>query len=277
MRSRALDLIGKHVALIVILGAMLLPVVVMLGTSLKSMDQLFTWPPRLFPSNPQWQNYAEVWGGRYQYSRAFTNSVIIAVFTSLLSVLLGAPAAYGANRFKFRGSSAFMFGVLATQMISPVVFIVPLYKAMRAYHLLNTLTSVIIASTAFAVPMVIWLLHGYFSSIPKELEEAAMVDGCSRARAMVQVILPLAAPGLAAAAIYAFIMGWNQLMFPLAFLTRSELRPIPLALYDFSGYNIVFWHHLMAASMIAVVPAAIAFALVQRYLVSGLTAGAVKS
>ncbi|BAS27835.1 carbohydrate ABC transporter permease [Limnochorda pilosa] len=277
MRWRSVALAGRHLALIVLLGAMLLPVVVMIGTSLKSFDEVFAWPPDLFPVRPQWQNYANVWSGDYRFAGAFRNSVVIAVSTSLLAVGLGAPAAYGASRFRFRWKDAFLFGVLATQMISPVVFVVPLYRAMRAYHLLNTLTAVIVASAAFAMPMVIWLMHGYFRTIPRELEEAAMVDGCSRFSAMARVILPLAAPGLAAAGIYAFILGWDQLLFPLTFLTKGELRPIPLALYDFSGYNIVFWHEMMAASTIAVVPAALAFGAVQRYLVGGLTAGAVKT
>ena len=277
MRGGILVGIGRHVALILILGAMLLPVVVMVGTSLKSFDEVFAWPPSLFPQEPRWENYARVWGGDYQFRGAFRNSVVIAFFTSLVAVGLGAPAAYGASRLRVRGKDAFLFGVLATQMISPVVFIVPLYKLMRAYQLLNTLTAVVVASAASAMPMVIWLMHGYFRTIPRELEEAAMVDGCSRYGAMVRVILPLAAPGLAAAAIYAFILGWDQLLFPLTFLTKSELRPIPLALYDFSGYNIVFWHEMMAASTLAVLPAALAFGAIQRYLVGGWTAGAVKS
>lgn len=277
MKKVPVFLFLRHAILILVVGSLLLPVIVMIGTSLKSFDELFTWPPALFPSHPHWENYSNVWAGEYDFSRPFINSVIIAFSTSLISVALGSPAAYAASRFRFGWRGIFLFAVLATQMISPVVFIVPLYKAMRAYHLLNTLASVIIASAAFAMPMVIWLMEGYFRSIPVELEEAAMVDGCSRLRAMIRIILPLSAPGLAAAAIYAFILGWDQLMFPLTFLTRSELRPVPLALYDFSGYNIVFWHEMMAASAIAVIPAAFAFALVQRYLVSGLTAGAVKS
>lgn len=277
MRAPLVFGIARHIILIAIIGAMLLPVIVMIGTSLKTFDELWVWPPRLFSPTPQWHNYAQVWGGEYNFANAFKNSVIIALSTSLISLGLGAPAAYGAARFGFRWKPAFLFGVLATQMISPVIFIVPLYKVMRAYGLLNSLTSVIVATSAFVMPMVIWLLHGYFQSISEEIEEAAMVDGCSRWGALVRVIFPLAAPGLAAAGIYAFIMGWDQLLFPLTFLTRSELRPIPLALYDFSGYNIVFWHEMMAASTIAVIPAAVAFALVQRYLVGGLTAGAVKS
>ena len=276
-KRRLIGEIGRHVLLILILVAMLLPVVVMISTSLKDFDQLFTWPPKLVPSEFKWENYLNVWSGQYDFARPFANSVIIASATSLLSVSMGSLAGYAVSRFRFAGRRWFLFAVLATQMISPVVFIVPLYKAMRAYKLLNTLTSVIIASTAFAMPMVIWLMQGYFQSLPKELEEAAMVDGCSRLGAWSKIILPLSAPGLAAAAIYSFILGWDQLMFPLTFLTRSELRPVTLSLYDFSGYNVVYWHEMMAASTIAVIPAAIAFMLVQQYLVGGLTAGSVKS
>lgn len=269
--------IARHLVLIAIVGSMLLPVVIMMGTSVKSFSEVFTWPPTLFPETPRWENFRNVWSGNYQFSRAYRNSLVIAGCTSLIAVGLGAPAAYGMSRLRSRWKRVLLFGVLATQMISPVVFIVPLYQVMRAYRLLNTLASVIVVTAAFAMPMVIWLMHAYFQTIPRELEEAAMVDGCSRFGAMARVVLPLAAPGLSAAAIYAFILGWDQLLFPLTFLTRSELRPIPLALYDFSGYNIVYWHELMAAATLAVVPPAIAFAVVQKYLVGGLTAGAIKS
>lgn len=269
--------LGRHVLLLIVLTVMLLPVVVMFSTSLKAPDELFTWPPKLLPREFQWKNFANVWNGQYDFARPFANSVIIASATSLLSVTMGSLAGYAVSRFRFAGRKWFLFAVLATQMISPVVFIVPLYKAMRTYRLLNSLTSVIVATTAFSMPMIIWLMQGYFQSLPRELEEAAMVDGCSRLGAWSKVILPLSVPGLAAAGIYSFILGWDQLMFPMTFLTRSELRPVTLALYDFSGYNVVYWHEMMAASTIAVVPAAIAFMLVQQHLVGGLTAGSVKN
>lgn len=265
-----------HLLLILLIGLMVFPVIVMIGTSLKSYDSLFEWPPKLFPGKPEWSNYLTVWSGQYKFYIPFKNSLAIAGATGILSILLGAPAAYGISRTVTSLRNSLLFGILASQMISPVVFILPLYKVIRAYGLLNTLTSVIVTSAAFTLPMVIWLLHGYFDSIPRELEEAAMVDGCSRIQALYRVMLPLAAPGLAAAGIYAFIMGWDQLMFPLTFLTNSALKPITLALYDFSGYNIVYWHEMMAASTIAVIPVAIAFAFIQRYLVKGLTAGAIK-
>lgn len=277
LKKPVLSEIARHVLLALLLIIMLLPVVVMISTSLKAFDELFTWPPRLMPRDIQWENYLKVWSGEYHFARPFANSLIIAAATSVLSVSMGSLAGYAVSRFRFRGRHWLLFAILATQMISPVVFIVPLYKAMRTYQLLNTLASVIVSTTAFAMPMVIWLMQGYFQSLPHELEEAAMVDGCSRLAAWTRIILPLSAPGLAAAGIYSFILGWDQLMFPLTFLTRGELRPVTLALYDFSGYNVVYWHEMMAASTIAVVPAAVAFMLVQKYLVGGLTAGSVKS
>lgn len=268
---------GRHVAIIALLVPMLLPAAVMLSTSLHSYEDLFRWPPNLLPSDVHWSNYAEIWGGRYGFGRSFVNSLIIGVGTSVVALLAGLPVAYVTGRFRFRGRMVFLFAVLATQMISPVVFIVPLYQVIQLYGLLNTYVSVIVTSAAIATPMVVWLLHSYFQAIPVSLEEAAMVDGCNRARAMLRVVVPLALPGIATAGIYAFILGWNELLLPLTFFTDADKYPIPLTLYSFSADNQPFWHLMMAASTVAVVPAALLFAFVQRYLVSGLTAGATKT
>lgn len=269
-------LLAKHLALIVFLAAMLFPVYVMLKTSVSDFDRLFTFPPQWWPSHWSLNNYVEVLTGGYRFGQAYLNSSIIAVATALISIVFGFLAAYALSRFRFRFRSSLLFAALATQMFSPVIMIVALYQIMRSFGLLNTYISVILSESALAIPIALWLLHGYLSSIPEDLEEAAMIDGCSRLSSLRHIILPLAAPGIAMAAIYTFIYAWNALIFPLIFLSKSSMYPIPLAMSRFSGQNVVYWNLLMAGGILATIPVALLFSAVQGVFVKGITAGALK-
>jgi len=273
---RNLALAAKHLALIALLVVMLFPVYVMLKTSVTAFDQLFGWPPSWWPKAWSLANYRDVLVGGYHFGRAYLNSTIIALTTAALSIVFGFLAAYGLSRFRFRARQSLLFVALATQMFSPVVLIVSFYRIMRGYHLLNTYAAVILAESALAIPIALWLLHGYLESIPVDLEEAAMIDGCSRLSSLRHVILPLAAPGIAMAGIYTFIYAWNALIFPLVFLSQSQLYPIPLAMSRFVGQNVVYWNLLMAGGILATVPVALLFSAIQGVFVRGITAGALK-
>jgi len=265
-----------HFALIVILMIMLFPTFVMISTSLKTFEGVFTWPPIWIPKDIQWINFKTVLFGMYSFYTSFIDSVIIASSTGIICVLLGLPAAYAFSRFRFVGRKAFLFAVLAIQMFSPVILIIPLYKVMRSTGLMDTYIALIVANTAFALPMAIWLLTAYLQSIPDSLEEAAMIDGSSRIGAIFKIILPLAAPGIITAGIYAFIIAWNDLIFALTFISKPDIRPITLALNDFAGRNIVYWNEMMAAAVLSIIPVALFFSIVQKYLVQGLTTGSIK-
>lgn len=267
---------ARHLVLIVLILFMIFPSMIMLSTSLKAYDKLFYWPPHLIPRSWEWINYKVVFVGAYHFYRALLNSFIIAMGVAALSVVLGFPAAYGLSRYKFKGHSTVLFAMLATQMFSPVVFLISLYQIVRAYGLLNTYTSVIFAAAALSVPMAVWLLHGFLSTVPVEIEEAANVDGASRLQSIVRIVTPLAAPGLAMVSIYSFIAGWNNLLFPLVFVSNEVMRPVALALSDFAGRNIVFWNLMMAAGVVATFPIATLFNFVQRSFVKGITGGALK-
>lgn len=269
--------LAVYILLTLLLAVLLFPTYVMFITSLKPFEEVFTWPPLLILEDIQWENYLSVWYGNYNFSRSFFNSIVVAGSTAVLCILLASPAAYALSRYRFFGRTTTLFAVLAVQMFSPVILIIPLYKTMLNLGLLDTYIAMIIGDTAFALPMSIWLLTGYFENIPKELEEAAWIDGCSRAGGLVRVVLPIAAPGIVTAGIYAFILAWNDLIFALTFVTEESMRPITLALTDFVGWNVVYWHEMMAASVISVLPVALLFSFVQKYLVRGLTAGAVKA
>ncbi|MEX2541828.1 MAG: carbohydrate ABC transporter permease [Trueperaceae bacterium] len=265
-----------HGVLIAILAVLLFPVYVMIKTSLTPFADILSFPPTWLPEPFTLANYVEVFTGQYRFGQAYLNSVIIAVSTALLAVVFGFTGAYGLSRFRFRGRTPLLFVALATQMFSPVVLVVSIYQIVQGVGMLNRLSTVILAQSALAVPIALWLLHGYLAGIPEDLEEAAMIDGCSRLTSLRYIILPLAGPGIAMAAIYAFIHAWNQLLFPLALLNDASLFPIPLALTRFAGQNVVYWNLMMAAGVLATVPVALLFSAVQGVFVRGITAGAVK-
>ncbi|WP_261133965.1 carbohydrate ABC transporter permease [Bacillus sp. Marseille-Q3570] len=274
--TKTLNHLLIHATLLFLFALLLFPVVVMFSTSLQTFENIFSWPPDWIPANPQWVNYFNVWFGDYQFSLPFFNSLFISTFTAVITIIIAFPAAYAITRFTFFGQNALLFIVLVTQMFSPIVLIVGLYQLMQAYNLLNTYTALIVTNCAFTLPMAVWLLHGYLKNVPVELEQAASVDGCSRVKGIIKIIVPLSAPGISMASIYAFIMSWNDLLIPLIFISKSEMRPISLALTDFVGQNVIYWHEMMAASIISTVPIAVMFSFVQKYFIKGFMSGAVK-
>ena len=169
---------------------MVFPSVIMFLTSVKKYEEAVCWPPKWLPEVFQWGNFADVWSGSYNIKTGFINSLIVASSTMIICIVLGSVAAYSLARFEFTGRKTFMFLMQVTQMFSPVVFIIPMYRVMISLHLLNTYICLILPNTAFALPMTIWLLTGYFKSISPQLEEAAMIDGCSRIEAIFKIILP---------------------------------------------------------------------------------------
>ncbi len=274
--GRWLRLVATHVALIALVVVMLFPVYVMLKTSFTPFDRILRTPATWLPEPFTFGNYVEVFTGQYRFGQAYVNSVLLSLSTATLAIVFGFLGAYALARFRFRLRAPLLFVALATQMFSPVILIVSLYQIMQGYGLLNTHLAVVLAQSALAVPIALWLLHGYLLGIPDELEEAAMTEGCSRLGTIRHVVLPLAAPGVAMAGIYTFIWSWNQLIFPLVFLNDSSLFPIPLALTRFAGQNVVFWNLMMAGGVLATVPVALLFSFVQGVFVRGITAGAVK-
>ncbi len=280
MSSRTRRRIGlellTHGTLLTILAILLFPVFVMLKTSFTPFENILTWPPTWIPEPFTWNNYVDVFTGRYRFGQAYLNSFVLAIGTALVSVVFGFLGAYALSRFRFALRAPLLFLALATQMFSPVILIVSLYQIVQSLGMLDDLGTVILAQSSLAVPIALWLIHGYLQGIPPDLEEAAMIDGCSRLTTLRYIVLPLAAPGIAMAGIYAFIHAWNQLLFPLVLLNDEALFPIPLALTRFAGQNVVYWNLMMAAGVLATLPIAMLFSAVQGVFVRGITAGAVK-
>jgi len=259
----------------VIIVFLLFPFFVMISTMLKDFDQVYTRPPFWIPKKIAWENFKFIWS-KYPMAKYFINSFIIASGATLLNTALCIPAAYAVARLRFRGRKFLLYIFLVVQMFSPVIVIISLFKIMSKLHLLNTYLSLILVNSVFTLAFSIWMLNGYFQSIPKEIEEAALIDGCTRVGTIFRVMIPIAMPGVVTTIIYAFITSWNEFMFALTFIKTMEKRPLTVGLYNFVGRWMVQWQYLMAASFLSIIPVVILFFFIEKQLVQGLAGGAVK-
>lgn len=229
----------------------------------------------LWPSQTTWANFDFVLL-QSAFPRYFLNSVIVSGTTALLVTLIAAAAGYAFSRFRFRGKPFVIFLMLLTQMFPLVMVIAPIYRLMVPLGLHDSLTGLIVIYTAFNVPFATFLMQSFFDGIPKDLEEAAMIDGCTRLQAVRRVILPLTLPGLAATLGFVFTAAWSELLFALMLINSDDQKTFAVGLLTFVSKFAVDWGQMMAAAVLALIPACLFFALIQRYLVQGLTAGAVK-
>lgn len=273
---RFLDKSISHFFLIVLTSFLSFPFIMMIATALKPYEDIITWPPKIIPTTIRLANFTEAWNGAYNLKTGFINSLIISCSSMLICIVLGSLAAYALARFDFVGKKIFLFIMLVTQMFSQVVLIIPLYTIMYKLNLLDTYISLIIPNASFSLPISIWMLTGFFKEISPNLEEAAMIDGCSRVQAIFKVIFPICAPCIVSVGIFAFINAWNDVLFSMIFINNPSMRPITLMLLDFKSQYQVNWNLLMAGAIFAVIPITILFIVIQKYLVKGLTSGGVK-
>lgn len=274
------------VALLAVFAAC--PMAWMISTSVKPRGDLFKTPPEWIPQNLTFEHYRRLFfptpedqitttsQTSKQFGLYFANSLIVSVASAILAVIVAAPAAYAFSRFNFPGKNAAYFGILVRNMFPLLVFLVPIFFLWTRLGLRNTYAGLIIAYLTFSLPLSIWLLKGFFDSIPPELERAARVDGCSRFGSFWRIILPLTTPGLAATAIYSFIQAWNEYAFALHLTDTSTMRTLPVGLTYFFTENTADWPGLMASAVFISIPVVIVFLFLQRYFVSAITAGAVK-
>jgi multiple sugar transport system permease protein len=274
-REPAWSRLLRFALLLVLLLALLFPFVEMISTALKDRKVLYTWPPVWFPAAPQWQNFSAIWVD-VPLALYFWNSTVIAGGATLLNALAGIPAGYALARFRFPGRQLFLYFILGTQMFSPVVLLLALFLMLNVMGLLNTHLALIVINATVALPFTIWMMTAYFSTVPLEIEEAAVLDGAGKLRILVDHFLPIAAPGIVTAMTFSFVMAWNEFLLALTFLSDARLRPLTTGIYSFVGRYEIQWHLLMAASLVAIVPVFVGFLLIQRRLAAGLAAGAVK-
>lgn len=264
-----------YVYLILMLIVISFPAFIALLTSVKTPAEIYTTPPTWFPKDIRLSNYVDMFR-ELPLARAFLNSLIVAIGSSLLALLTALPAGYALSRYQFPGRRVFLFFILGAIMFSPVVIIVSLFRLMNIYGLLNQYPSLILTNAAFSLPFCIWLSTAYMRSIPKELDEAASIDGAGRLTILYRVILPMALPGIATVVIFAFIQAWNEFLLANTFMSTTEMKPLSVTLYSFIGYRGIQWQYITGAILVATIPAVAMFLAVQRWLISGLTVGAVK-
>lgn len=264
--ERGLALSVLALALVIVL----FPYVWVLLTSLKPPDVLSR--PEVVRFTPTLVHWRDVLGS--DFPRYLGNSIVVGVVTVAIALLAGAPAAYAFSRFRVGGDKT-RFGILIAQMVPPTVIIVPLFLLMYYLRLLDTLIAVITAHLTFILPLVTWFLIGFFDEVPRDLEEQAMVDGCTPWQAFYKVVLPVIRPGLAAAALFAFILSWNEVFFALL-LTGGDSKTLPVAIAGYWTFRGIEMGKMSAAIVVAIVPVLVASFFIQRHLVKGLGGGAVK-
>jgi len=251
----------------------LAPLVYLFITSFKEPNLTFSLPP-VWIFTPTLQNYREVLAGG-QFEKYFVNSLVVALSTTAIALFLGGLAAYGFSRFRFRGAFWLRMSALIPQMLPPITIIVPLYVLFNGLKLLDTRWALIISYLTFTIPLALWMMIGFFDDVPIELEEAAMIDGCTRLGALIRVSLPLVAPGLAATAILAFLYCWNEFLYAVI-LTGREARTLPVTITSFMTNKAILWGRIAASGSMVLVPVLVFALLAQRYLVRGLSRGAIK-
>ncbi|MEO8883949.1 MAG: carbohydrate ABC transporter permease [Devosia sp.] len=271
---------GRIFLLLITLFA-IIPMIWMMLTSIKTQFAALQYPPQWWPDSPTLDQYVTLLNPSSDIGRVFLgylwNSVWVCVVTTILSVAVAVPAAYAFSRFRFPGRAWLFYAVLLRNMFPAVVFLMPLFILMRYLHLVNTGWSLVLTYLTFGLPLSIWLLKGFYDNIPVQLEQAARIDGATRFKAFVLVIMPLSSPGIIATAIYSFIIAWNEYVYAATFLNDEDKLTLPVGLQHFFTEYTTNWPGLMAASFIMSVPVVAMFLILQKYFVKALTEGAVKS
>jgi multiple sugar transport system permease protein len=269
----------RVVVLAVLACFVILPLYVMITTAIKPLVDVsgqFTW----WPTTITFQPFIDIWK-TIPLAQYFLNSLIVSTSASVISVIIAIFASYGVSRWRFKGRNVFTTAILSTQMFPGVLFLLPLYlifvniSQTFGVQLIGTRGGLIITYLTFTLPFAIWMLTGYFDNIPKELDEAAKVDGASSIRTLFSVVLPVARPGIIAVLVYAFMTAWGEVLFASVLTTESS-RTLAIGLGEYSTEVNVFWNQIMAASVVVSIPVVVGFLLLQRNFVAGLSAGAVK-
>lgn len=269
--------IGIYIAAALFLAFVLLPFFEMFRVSLRPLDHLMSTPFTFWSDDFSWDAYHSMWVTVPLLGRYILNSIFVASAVTAMAMVVIVPAAYAYARLDFPFKSLSLGLFLAVNMFTGAVLLIPLYRLMRSLGLLNSYWAMIIPGVAFLIPTGIWLLRSYLEKIPRELEEAAFVDGASRLYTLRRVVIPLAVPGMIVVATSVFIGAYaQQFLFAITFNNQRELQPLPAGLFEFIGYQTVNWNEMMAAALIGVLPVMMIFLFLQKYLIAGLTAGAVK-
>jgi len=268
----------SYVAILIVLilaGLAVFPFYWMFVTATTSDANMFGTVPQLLPDFSRLGIFAQIFA-ESAVREWLVNSLVIAAGTAILTLLFAVPLGYAFSRFSFRGKALVGFGLLATQMLPEAVLVVPLFSIFSPLHLLNNLGGLVLANTAFTLPVITWILKNAFDTVPVDIEEAAVLDGCSGIMALVHVVLPVVMPSVAASAVIAFFHGWNEYVFALTFITDDGLKPASVGLAGFIGEISTPIQSVMAVGVVYTLPAVVLYLIMQRFIVSGMAAGSVK-
>ena len=275
MRKRDAFPIGSFIVLIIGCIFVLVPVIWMVITSLKSVPETFEIPPSWFPSHPSLDAYRTVIKD-YSFGLYFKNSVLIVISSTLLTLFVATFAGFGVSRFNFKGRAGFLAFVLMTQMFPSVIMLIPYFRILKTYQLINTHLGLVLVYISFQVPLCTWLMHSYFETIPKDLDDAASIDGLGRFKTFWMIVLPLSLPGLASTGIYAFVNSWNEFQFALVLTTSDMMKTVPIGIGQMIEDTKINGNEMMAASLLGSIPLILIFLFFQKFFFAGLTAGSVK-
>jgi multiple sugar transport system permease protein len=275
MRLSLAKRIGLNLIALLYVVVLVFPVFLMFLNAVRTEAEITQFPVAL-PRVMTGENFREIFL-ESTFVANLSNSLIVSGLTVCLTIVVTAPAGYAMSRFRFRGKKLFSTWLLATQAFPGIIMVLGVFMLFRAYDLLNSRLGLVVMHTSFSVPFSVWLLKGYFDRIPQSLEEAGLIDGCNRLHALVRIVFPLSVPGLLAVATFSFLLSWNEFFFALVINRADALFTLPVFLSRFLGVGgMVRWGPLCAAALLATIPALVLFMAGQRYLVSGLTGGAVK-
>lgn len=265
----------SYILLILILIVSLSPIIFTFLTSLKTRTEAFSWPPTYFPHAPTLKAYFTVIF-QSPLPRHLLNSLIVALATTGIVVSGGLFTAYGLSQYRFKGSGIVLLIFIATRIIPPVSLLVPFYIIMSYFDLINTYTCLIILNTFLCYPLAVWMLKGFLDDFPRELLDAAIVDGCSRIAAFLKVVVPVCAVGIAAVAVITFLWTWNEFLYAVIFTSTRSIQPVTVGADYFVGDELVQWELIAATAIFTALPGIIFFSIAQKAIIKGLTAGAVK-
>ena len=262
---------------VLVLCFLLFPLFWTLNTSLKTEQEIFQNPPTFYPHVLNTQSYAaQVETGDFNMFRSFANSFLISLSSMLIAVVLAVPASYAIAKYRFKGRKVMLLFFLVTQMLPVSVLLTPMFIMFKGMHVYNTWWSAILADTTIGIPFSILILKNYFASIPKELEEAAYIDGCTRFGAFMRILVPVAKPGIIVCAVFSFLYAWGDLAYGMTFILDQQKRPITAGIFNFMGQYGTKWSYLSAFAIVTIIPVALVFIFMQKYIIAGMTNGAVK-
>ena len=262
---------------LVVLVVFILPYTIMFFGSVKTKSQIRSVDPTYFPSEWHWENYLNMWSTpETPLVQNLISTIVISVFATLLVLVVALPAAYYTARFRFPGRFVFLFLVIVTQMLQPAVLTSGLFRQFVAFGMIDTWAAMILVNAAFNLSFAVWIMHSFFAGVPKEIDEAAQIDGAGRLAVLFRIQLPLVWPGIVTAIVFTFVACWNEFAASLVILSTAGNQPFSVALTKFVGQYETSWHYVFGVSIVAIIPVVVLFMIIEKRLVGGLTAGSVK-